>query len=285
MGKRAALLFLVSTALTAGQALGQTAAQPPLAVAPAGETILKTPDVELQFGPRFWYLVEANGLFNPPNPAFINTTQSITFPMAGATLSSRFSTLPDTTFILSALYGKTTFSVVSNCVGCKNGSPAVITDTNNVNRYDFELLAQTAVPDANWGWILGARLEHESVGMSEATTSFNPITFFPSTKTSGASNIGTVKAGIAGAIPMTTSGDLSFFGNIIGLAGVRSIPSRDDFLIGPDMSIGIQYVVSPASGIVASLRYRALIEYFPGGNAGVKYAVSQGPLIDLTFKF
>jgi hypothetical protein len=285
MTKITAVSILVTAWLTTAQTLAQTAAPPSPFPAPAGNNILTTPEVELQVGPRFWYLVETNGLFNPPNPAFINTTQSITFPMAGATLSSRFSALPNTNFILSALYGKTTFSVVSDCVGCKNGSPAVITDRFDVNRYDFEFLAQTAVPDTNWGWIVGARVEHEASGISEQSTSFNPLTFLPSTKTTSAATLATAKGGIAGAVPMSASGDLRFFGNIIGLMGARILPNRDDFLIGPDMSVGIQYVISAASGVVASLRYRALIEYFPGGNAGVKYAVSQGPLIDLTFKF
>src|SRR6516165_1447453 len=110
MANRISIIFFVTVAaLTGGPALGQTSAPPPLPV-PTGETVLATPDVELQVGPRFWYLMETHSISTPQNNLNLGSVQSASFPMAGGTLSARFARLPNTTFILSALYGKSNFA-------------------------------------------------------------------------------------------------------------------------------------------------------------------------------
>src|SRR4051795_8242141 len=71
----------------------------------SGQPVLETPEIELQVGPRFWYLWTTSGVPKSTNLASVSTNSFNTFPMAGGTLAARLRALPDTTFVLSAIYG------------------------------------------------------------------------------------------------------------------------------------------------------------------------------------
>jgi hypothetical protein len=156
--------------------------------------------------------------------------------MAGAALSARFLSLPETTFIFSALYGEAGVTNNSSSLApifapqFGNGfQSSNISRSTHVNRYDFEFLAQTAIPESNWAWIAGVRLEHNSqhtMSISQSAETFatisaatNPITMF-----SGAgSNLGSLKGGIAGSVPLNAAGDFRLFGNIMVLGGIFNV--------------------------------------------------------------
>jgi hypothetical protein len=91
---------------------------------------------------------------------------------------------------------------------------------------------------------------------------------------------------LAGALPISPTGDLRIFGNGMVVGGVfHSTGGGADLgLIGPDMSVGIQYLLTPT--IVFDARYRALVEFVTNpSSGGAKYVVNQGPLVGLNIKF
>src|SRR5438270_5844393 len=98
--------MITAVALGAGPAPAQTLVSPPPVPASAlSEPIFVHPNVDLQFTPRFWYFFGSLGTPKPA-PATAASVESPEFPMAGASLSARFAALPETTFVLTGLYGR-----------------------------------------------------------------------------------------------------------------------------------------------------------------------------------
>jgi hypothetical protein len=260
----------------------------------AGQPILETPEIELQVGPRFWYLWSTSGFPNPTNPAIVSTNSTNAFPMAGGTLSARLRALPDTTFVLSVLYGTSNASNDSLLVNPNPPTPSITSarTTQDIKRLDVEFLGLTSISDSPWAWIWGGRFEHNDSNTNSLQTSafLNPLVVGGpvSIKTQATSNFYTLKGGMTGAVPISESGNLRLFGNIMVLAGVNSVsgPGQSGLpgVVGPDLSVGLQYVFSPT--IVADIRYRGLVQFFVGAPTGSRdFTVQQGPMVGLTYKF
>lgn len=171
---------------------------------------------------------------------------------------------------------------------------------NDLDRYDIELLAQTQIPDSNFGWIMGGRWEHDGVKSRNFTTNVASQDLpnigvkagqvFP-----GFSSINvdfdtiTGKLGATAVAPINEAGTLRFFGNAMLSGGVRILdltPGRSFTygVIGPDISGGIQYALS--SNMVADLRYRANIFFDLGGPTGSqREVIDHGPMASLNIKF
>jgi hypothetical protein len=286
----------VAMMLTTSSALAQTQpTQPPPALIPGGassaEPVSPTPGAEFQIGPRFWYSFISSGATKSTTPTVLSTNAAFAFPMAGLVGSARFSSLPDTTFVFSALYGKG--QLANSTITVINPSNITANQQSlHANREDFEALGQTAIPNSNWAWIGGVRWEHVAQNLH------NTITAFPtpssnnqlpcvnvSCNLSSSANIATLKGGIAGAVPLNAAGDLSLFGNIMLMAGAGVFSSFNTGIVGPDLSIGLQY--TPTPGISIDVRYRALIEFIVAqpANFSSNYSINQGPMVSANFKF
>src|SRR6266487_4300051 len=93
MLKTMRVLTIAITLSAIGQAFAQTE-PPPLA--PPGQTVLVTPEAELQFAPRFWYFFQSTSQSKPADPRILSVAESNEFPMGGGALSARFQSLPET---------------------------------------------------------------------------------------------------------------------------------------------------------------------------------------------
>ncbi len=283
------------------QPSGAAVAQTDATLQPGGAAVAPPPpspsNVDLQIGPRFWYMFHANAPSLTKFPNLLGQNSGYHIPMAGGVGSARFGGLPDTSFSLSVLYGSTTTKSASlfttplstitsiQTFGVQAFESDASQSRTELSRYDIELLAQTTI-NPTWAWIVGLRYERDignSSGIIFAPTT--PITRVTALPTSSAwSATTTAKFGMAGAAPITASGDLRFFGNLLGLAGSQSSSSASSAVVGGDMSVGLQYQITPSMTIDA--RYRALVIYNPSSPRGSNnYSVEQGPMISLNYHF
>jgi hypothetical protein len=267
---------------------GQTPPPPPIPIETT-QTVLATPDIELAIGGRAWYVFASGGQPKQPlsfsNPVIINFPQ-FSFLTAGPVLSARFAALPNTTFIVSELVGSLNSSanILAPLPGFRDG--VVLTNTENqLTRFDTEILAQTSIPDTNWGWILGVRWEHLS-GSGKTLQAFFPTTT-PNNSFSFAvptSDFVTLKSGLALALPLDAQGSWRLYGNVMLLAGAYT---QTDVLIGtvgPDISVGLQY--HAASNLSLDIRYRSVVNFFFSGPPGTQiYNTQHGPMAGLTLRF
>jgi len=326
VGRATAILVVIGIMLSAGATLGQAVAPPPggptaappsgaamapgvVAVAPpptSTEPVLVPGIAEFQISPRSWFLFESFGQ-TPRNPGSLNGSSSNgsdDFLLGGASVSARFNSLPQTSFVLTGLYGtnapsraiNNSFDFSTSTIGGSNLFTNSSSESSlNTSRIDIEFLGVTTMPDSNWSWIAGGRFEHHATtatGTAVVNEILSPCitnctsTFFGPTRFSGPISIYTVKGGLAGQVPLTADNSLSLFGNIMALAGFAVPPAGtpDYGVIGPDTSIGLQYRFSPT--ITADLRYRAMVYFnFSRPPGYPNYIVYQGPMIGVNFQF
>jgi hypothetical protein len=238
------------------------------------------PGIDITVSPRFWYQYSISDNGKPVRGASaVQTGNTVTIPMSGLAVSAKHAALPDTSFILSALYGR----------GKEEIHPLVVGDTqvgsgsSRVHRYDIELLAQTAIPDTNWGWLIGTRYEQES-------TASTVITFpagGPPTQSDapGALKHYTIKVGMAGAAPIGAT-DFRMFGNFLAFGGPETATKQGVVagLLGPDLAVGVQYQIGSALSL--DLRYRAIVSFLIGAPPGVgSYYLTHGPMLGLNIHF
>jgi hypothetical protein len=254
-----------------------------------------TPDIQLQLSPRFWYFFGTGGYSKSPTITQAGSNAQFEFPMTGIVGALQSTSLPNTTFLLSVLYGETTLSSNAISVVPATSSANAADLRLGVNRYDFELLAQTAIPDSYWGWIAGIRIERENDHGPSLTQTLIPLAPPITTKDDLDSTLYSVKGGVSGSIPLSSDGNFRLFGNIMLLGGVFNVnqitpgfgPSTDTVAIGPDLSVGFQYSLSPT--FVLDARYRGVIEFFVNPQssslASLKTGISQGPMLALNIKF
>jgi hypothetical protein len=331
VGRATAIVVVIGMMLVAGAALGQAVAPPPggpitappsgAALAPggaavrapaSGESVLFPDLAELQISPRAWFLFESFGSPRTQSPQNFKTNASDDYMLGGASVSARFNSLPETTFVLTGLYGTNaprraqnqsvffSSSQSDGVTGFSNTSSEIATTTK---RLDLEFLGVTAIPDTSWAWIAGARFEHHesdnvgtqftntNVSVSPCVAPFAPNCSFTSSSSvpvsgQGSLSVYTVKGGLGGALPLTADGRVSLFGNMMGLIGfaTRSDGVPDFGVFGPDGSVGLQYRFSPT--ITADFRYRAIVYFlFSKQPSDPSYVVYQGPMIGVNFKF
>jgi hypothetical protein len=152
----------------------------------------------------------------------------------------------------------------------------------------LEFLASTVIPDTTASWLAGGRFEDNFQRINAFRSDNLPVGGLAGNNQSR--QIYTVKGGFAGYIPLTSSGNLRLYGNGMALVGLLEqnfnggAPSVERAVIGPDISAGIQYIVSDS--ISADIRYRAVITHiidtpktFPA------YSITQGPMVGLTIRF
>lgn len=254
-------------------------------------------DLELQFTPRFWYFFSTGG--GTPNsvPNTVSKLNEYEYPMGGATVSVRSAQLPSTTFLLTGLYGTSNQRTNQACVGLSScsqlGLGTNLAATANTSlaagRLDLEFLAQTTIPETNWAWILGARLERTTLSGIESGQGFSQLgaPIAGRQRIDFTAYVPTAKFGLAYAVPLSPTGDIQAFANGMMVAGFATDTTKNaevTGLFGPDMSVGVQYALS--SSVNFDARYRALVLFTPGHPAGGDaYAINQGPLIGLTVKF
>jgi hypothetical protein len=304
--------------LIAGEALGQVVVPPPPggavpppsaapaalpAGAPSGEPVLIPGVAEFQVSPRAWYLFESFGP-RQQSPFKVTNLSSDEYLLGGASISSRFNSLPETTFVLTGLYGTNAparLNTESSGFSSNLADSTLYTATQavqatfNTRRTDIEFLALTSIPDSDWAWIAGARFEHHATTITGTAATFQTATEPAGTSTSSTSepirkgniiSIYSLKGGVAGAVPLTADNRLRLFGNIMAVAGFASPSPGVNFgVVGPDASIGLQYTFSPT--ISADFRYRVMVYFLfdlPPG-AEPNYVVYQGPMIGVNFKF
>src|SRR5436305_1002749 len=105
LGLPLAILFAANAELAFAQV--QPDVLPAQTVAPPLQSTWAIPGVTLQFAPRFWYLFATAG--EPKQNNFVVSHNSDSeYPMAGFAASANFAGLPETTFVLTALYGEAT---------------------------------------------------------------------------------------------------------------------------------------------------------------------------------
>jgi hypothetical protein len=319
MGRAKAITVAMGITLMAGEALGQmTAPQSPSgAVTPAGGPVAPPPGTqsgeavlipgiaEFQVSPRAWYLFESFGPRQNLINSGISNLGSDEYLLGGASISARFNSLSDTTFVLTGLAGSNAPAPrKSESFLASTGSIDDTTFTNtatsqlttNTSRIDIEFLAQTAIPNTDWAWIAGGRFEHHdstTTGtVATAQTAIGPKGFFaqnqlmPFPTTTATVGIYTLKGGVAGAVPLTADNRLRLFGNIMAVAGFGSPSDTSNYgVIGPDASIGLQYAFSPT--ITADARYRVMVYFYFDQPPGfpTNYTIYQGPMIGVNFKF
>ena len=280
------------------------AAQAQMVTPPPSSATALPPSIELTVAPRAWYLFES---FSQPirrnNSGNFITSNGDEYFLGGGAITATLASLPATTFTLSGLFGSNAvgpeFNQMSMVIPPGNGAPfSTVANTDIVNKtdkIDIEFLAQTAVPDSDWSWIVGGRLEHRDIKIS-STTTINPaeIVMLPAMFSTQNSSVDayTGKIGLGWGVPLTAAGNLSLFGNgLIDAGVVHSSASANvpDFgVIGPELSIGIQYAVTP--NINFDARYRGIV-YFAFGTASrvesqiPRYTVYQGPMVEVSFKF
>lgn len=290
-GAAIAVCSAVAMILTMSSGFGQAQpAQPPPPLIPgdvsAAEPVSPTPATEFQLGPRFWYSFITSGVTKSTTPTVISTNAGSAYPMAGLVGSARFSALPDTTFVGSALYGKAQFANTAFAF-INPSNVAATANSTHANREDFEVLGQTLIPNSSWAWIGGVRWEHNAFSVHNTITPFTGVLGSPTfLNVTSSANIATLKGGVAGAVPLNAAGDLSLFGNIMLMAGAAvSSAGPNTGIVGPDLSIGLQY--TPVPGISIDVRYRALIEFIVAqpSNSSSNYGINQGPMISANFKF
>jgi hypothetical protein len=261
--------------------IGSALAQPPAEQAP---TLI--PGVEIQFTPRFWYSQESEQPFTYaaiPGGHVVGTSSTANYPLFGGSLSARFFTLPDTTFIFSGLYG--TDSVTTALIST-GGTTAI--QHEGSQRIDLEFLASTAIPDTTVSWLAGGRFEDNFQNITASRSDNLPPGGFAGNNQSR--QIYTLKGGFAGYIPLTASGNLRLYGNGLALVGLADqnfnggMPSVQRAVIGPDISTGIQYIFS--DNVSVDLRYRAVVNYFIDAPKNFPtYSITQGPMVGLTIRF
>jgi len=298
--------------LMASAALGQITAPPPggpgVAAPPEGapaapppaaasdEPVLVPGIQEITVSPRAWYLFESFGSSKQ------NALGSDEFMLGGASVSARFTSLPQTTFVLTGLYGtnspspiKTQSSSLSS-VPFDGGTAFINTSTNttiDTSRIDIEFLGVTAIPDSDWAWIVGGRFEHHA-STTTGTSVQNVLTPFGASpplpfsfRTTDSIGVYTAKGGLAVSVPMTADNRVRLFGNAMALLGFASPSGSPDFgVIGPDVSVGVQYFFSPTISFDA--RYRVMVYFLfsqPRTASTTNYVVYQGPMMGVNFKF
>jgi hypothetical protein len=279
--------------------------------APSGEPVLIPGIAEFQVSPRAWYLFESFGPRQQiPTNSFIANTNvgSDEYLLGGASISARFNSLPQTTFVLTGLYGtnapaplkqEATVFALTSANGSLSTSTTAEQLTVNTSRIDIEFLGLTAIPDTDWAWIAGGRFEHHADTVTgtieQFLTTAGPAGFATNSVVSpismtGSTSIYTAKGGVAGRVALTADNRLILFGNIMAVAGFanQQSPSSPGFnygVVGPDASIGLQYAFTPT--ITADARYRVMVyfyfdqpsQFFPN------YTIYQGPMIGVNFKF
>jgi hypothetical protein len=247
MRRTARLAFSIALSMLFGQtAYGQFVAPP----APS-EPVTAIPGVEFQITPRFWYSWETTENLPSLTPFAVTQTTNFEFLLASAAVSARFLQLPDTTFIFSGLYGTSTEE--NNVILLSPSLATVVTQKIDIARLGPELLAQTAIPNTNFGWIVGGRSERGVVSffsnVQESTVPAGIVLTFSSVL-KGSVNAWTGKVGLAAAVPLTPSGDLRFFANGLIFGGLsfasKEFGSAVCGGLGPDMSVGLQYRLSPS---------------------------------------
>jgi hypothetical protein len=262
-----------------------------------GEPVLVPGIAELVLSPQAWYLFESfgSGKQNPSN--------SDQFMLGGASVSARFTALPQTTFTLTGLYGTnapdrlknqtSTFFIGPSDSGTVAANFATTT-TTNTSRVDIEFRGVTRIPDSDWSWIAGGRFEHHAStytgtqainGIFTSSGVTQPVSASSPFRTTDAIGVYTAKGGLAVSVPMTADHRLRLFGNAMALLGFASPSAGSDFgVVGPDISVGLQYSFSPS--LSADARYR-LITYFlfstPPNSAS--YVIYQGPMLSVNYRF
>src|SRR5271155_1202449 len=264
MGRATANMVAVGMMLMAGEALGQVAAPPSSETAPPpgapSESVLIPGIAEIQASPRAWYLFESFGprQQNLINSRGITNLGSDEYLLGGASISARFNSLPDTTFVLTGLAGSNApASLKSESVAVATGSIDSTTFTNtassqlttDTSRIDIEFLGLTAIPNTDWAWIAGGRFEHHA-GTTTGTaatevTATGPTGMFTSNQLTpigpitGSVGVYTVKGGRAGSMPLTAYNRLRRFANFMWVAGFGSPSSSSSSppnygVVGPD---------------------------------------------------
>src|SRR5437764_77192 len=119
--------------------IGAALAQAP---APAMPTLI--PGVELQLTPRFWYSQETEQQLSRPtlgSQSTIGSSSPAYYPMFGGSVSARFWTLPDTSFIFSGLYGVAPITASQLIAGATTTGGSILTLDEHSQRIDLEFLA------------------------------------------------------------------------------------------------------------------------------------------------
>src|SRR4051812_32277326 len=61
--------------------------------------------IDITVSPRFWYVYEIAASGKPQGPV-VQQGNALTIPMTGLAFSAKHAALPDTAFVLSAIYGR-----------------------------------------------------------------------------------------------------------------------------------------------------------------------------------
>jgi hypothetical protein len=278
------------------------------AVAPPATSPVLLPGIaEFVLSPRAWYLFESFG------SSKTNAAPSDEYLLGGAAATALFTSLPQTRFVLTALYGTNSPSPkvgesflfqTASFDGDTAFSNTSTTTTAHTRRLDLELLGVTEIPNSNWSWIAGARFEHHLDTVTNgstvtgavispvllpngtATTISTPFFNSFSTRSVGYTSIYTGKGGLAYSMPLTADNNLYLFGNAMALLGIgNNGPPVDYGVVGPDVSVGFLYKLSDQTSF--DFRYRAMVYFLfatPPGTS-VKYAIYQGPMVGINIKF
>jgi hypothetical protein len=245
--------------------------------------------VDLQVSPRFWYMWHTNATLTPSGISGLSQSGTYRVPLYGAAVSARFASLPDTTFILSVLHGNGTEEISS--LGFGGGTAISARTRDDISRNDVEFLTQTRIPDTNWAWIAGFRYERDDQSLKTISLTLPP----PGARLTVGDATGeqfSGKLGLAGTAQLTPAGNLNLFGNIMALGGVftldgstfgqpKSSGTRDG-IIGGDMSVGLQYLVTPNISFDARLRLLLTYDVSLGGKA---FSTEVGPMLGANIRF
>jgi len=240
---------------------------------------------DITITPRFQLTFTDRNARNNPAATIVTTDETVTMPFYG--LSLQYSpTGSQFDVIASGFYG----TASGNFGTITLGSPQLNQGSYDASRLDLELLGRYRIPNENAYLLFGARYLY----YRQANTYTTPGAIFPRTggpRFNDRYDVMILEAGVGASGPLTQSGSLSYFGNLIlGLATFRedlvnAAPgqrSRIDDGIGPsfDISAGLAYAV--AQNVSLSVRYRALI--LPV-SSHPDFQITHGPEIALSYRF
>lgn len=228
-------------------------------------------------------------------PNFTNTNsqqfsqEDATYWVNGLTISVSTPWFPNTSFLLSGLYGQDDGKRIILARAPPPNPPFAITENSTYDSelFDFEFLARTRIRDTNANWLLGFQYAKQKFDYK------NQLGVFPFGRNSQlAANLFLLKAGLGGFFNLSGNGYHRVFSNFIAGGGVNRIETdefENDTLgsVAADINIGYEWVIDQTFSL--SGRYRGQFAYNFGGSDNTlinnEFVILHGPELHFTARF
>jgi hypothetical protein len=253
----------------------------------------KDEKVDWYFAPRVWYNSYAYRSYTPSS----NSMSAASMPkglMYGFSLGARAPAFPNTIFTLTAFKTAMPEEGEGRSIGYVGNNVYDTSYTTQFTRTDIEFLAQTSIAQTTANWIVGGRIEDQSLKaqLTQHLLSSNGATSETQFPLRYDQQIYSLKAGLGNYVPLSNDSTHRLFGNVMGVVGVQRAKETigqtiipDQYRLGVDSSIGYQYVMT--SNLTFDIRYRFLANQVfnhPSKTTDIT-EFNHGPLSGLTVKW